>query len=104
MHAQAQLTLTQYIGDTQFSFVSRIAGTFIGAVIGLAMWYIANGSGTDSAYGMAAVFAVVLPFLMAARLWYHTPVQIILVGCFGWVLCDRWRLTTTHRRSSRPPS
>lgn len=35
---QAQLTLTQFIGDTQFGFITRIFGTFFGAIVGLLIW------------------------------------------------------------------
>jgi hypothetical protein len=36
----AALTSTQFTGDTTFGFVVRVLGTFLGAIVGLTVWYI----------------------------------------------------------------
>jgi tetrahydromethanopterin S-methyltransferase subunit G len=35
----ATLTYSRFFGDTIFSFVNRVIGTFFGAVIGMVVWY-----------------------------------------------------------------
>jgi hypothetical protein len=61
------LTIAQFTADTVFGFAVRIVGTFLGAVLGMVIWYIGSGSGTGNPYGLAAVLAVVLPFMLFVR-------------------------------------
>jgi uncharacterized membrane protein YccC len=35
----AALTFSRFFGDTIFSFLNRVVGTFAGAVIGMLLWY-----------------------------------------------------------------
>ncbi|KAK4700228.1 hypothetical protein P7C70_g6023, partial [Phenoliferia sp. Uapishka_3] len=69
----AALTSQQYVGDTTFQFVTRVFGTFGGALVGLVIWYIGAGTGHGSPYGIAACCAVAFPLLMFFRL-YYTPI------------------------------
>ena len=100
----AQTTLTLYAGDQLYrpvdlffvvppfltiewhSYVTRLAGTFIGLIVGLLVWYIGgchyrflslrsnaihsgNAHSNGSAYGTAASFGVFLVPLMFIRLF-----------------------------------
>jgi len=62
------LTISQYTADTIFGFVVRISGTFFGAVLGMAVWYIGSGSGDDNPYALLAILGVVLPFILFIRI------------------------------------
>ncbi|KAM0749705.1 hypothetical protein T439DRAFT_326581 [Meredithblackwellia eburnea MCA 4105] len=88
----AALTSTQYVGDTTFNFVIRVFGTFAGAVIGMVMWYIGAGKGTGSPYGIAAVAAVCLPFIMFYRIYYQpVPTAILPAVTCMLVLGYSWQ-------------
>jgi hypothetical protein len=85
-----QLTLARFRGDTTFGLTARITSTFLGGIVGCAMWYISTGMGTGNAYGLAVVCAVCFPFFFYARLYWPGPpmtniiffVTIILVSVF----------------------
>ena len=64
----AALTISLFTADTIFGFVMRILGTFLGTIFGMAIWYIGSGNGTGNPYGLGAVLAVVLPFLLFFRI------------------------------------
>lgn len=64
----ASLTISQFTADTIFGFVCRLFGTFLGAVLGLLIWYMGSGSGTGNAFGLAAIMAVVLPVMIFVRI------------------------------------
>ncbi|KAF8642481.1 hypothetical protein AX16_009482 [Volvariella volvacea WC 439] len=70
-----QLTIARFRGDTAFGLVARIMSTFGGGVVGIAMWYIACGSGREEtfAYGLAAVCGFCFPFFFYARLYWPVP-------------------------------
>ncbi|KDQ16837.1 hypothetical protein BOTBODRAFT_241914 [Botryobasidium botryosum FD-172 SS1] len=58
-----------YSSDTTYGFLQRVIGCVLGGVIGMVMWYISAGNGRGNAYGLAAVFAVVLLFGIPYRIW-----------------------------------
>ena len=62
------LNISQYTADTIFGFVMRISGTFCGAVLGMAIWYIGSGSGSGNPYALLAILGVVLPFIVFIRI------------------------------------
>jgi uncharacterized membrane protein YccC len=64
----AGLTVSQFTADTIFGFVVRVIGTFLGAVLGMVIWYIGSGNGSGNAYGLLAILAVVLPFITFIRI------------------------------------
>ena len=64
----AALTVAQFTADTIFGFVVRVIGTFLGALLGMIVWYTGSGSGTGNPYGLLAVLAVVLPFVLFIRI------------------------------------
>lgn len=61
------LTISQFTADTIFGFVVRILGTFLGALLGMVIWYIGSGCGTGNPYALLIILAVVLPFIMFIR-------------------------------------
>jgi hypothetical protein len=61
------LTISQFTADTIFGFVVRITGTFVGALLGMAIWYMGSGDGTGNPYALLGILAVVLPFIMFIR-------------------------------------
>ncbi|KZO95427.1 hypothetical protein CALVIDRAFT_599211 [Calocera viscosa TUFC12733] len=73
----AQLTLQRWAGDTIIQWVWRIIATFCGAAIGTTLWYISSGSSQGNAFGLAAVGAVVLPFIFFLRL--NSPYIVMYV-------------------------
>ncbi|EIW75984.1 hypothetical protein CONPUDRAFT_93215 [Coniophora puteana RWD-64-598 SS2] len=74
-----QLTTARFRGDTAFGLVARIISTFCGGIVGTVIWYISTGLGRGNPYGLAAVFAVVFPFLFYARLYWPVPSMVNLV-------------------------
>jgi hypothetical protein len=62
------LTIAQFTADTIFGFVVRLVATFLGALLGMILWYIGSGSGDGNPFGLAAVLAVVLPFILFIRI------------------------------------
>ena len=62
------LTISQYTADTIFGFVVRICGTFFGAVLGMAIWYIGSGNGPGNPYALLAILGMVLPFIVFIRI------------------------------------
>lgn len=90
----AQLSLMPYASDFIGGLLTRLAGTILGGVIGLACWYIGSGSGPGNAYGLATIMAVVIIALMWWRLFappeqmqatIMTAATIYLVVGYSWV-------------------
>ena len=81
------LTLAQFTADTIFGFVIRIIGTFLGALLGMVIWYIGSGSGTGNPYALSAVLAVCLPFIMFIRINFVKSSCILLITRFTSLLC-----------------
>ncbi|KAI0820568.1 hypothetical protein BC628DRAFT_1330069 [Trametes gibbosa] len=92
-----QLTLARFRGDTTFGLVARIVSTFMGGLIGTAMWYISTGSGEGNPYGLAAVIGVCAPFFFFWRLYWPVPpmTNIILFVTTALVLGFSWQNTHT---------
>ncbi|KAI0291950.1 hypothetical protein BC826DRAFT_1020543 [Russula brevipes] len=65
----AQTILTVYAGDQIFNYVIRIGGTLLGLGVALLMWYIGNGNGNGTPYGLAASFAVLIIPVLFVRLF-----------------------------------
>ena len=59
-----------------FSIVTRIAGTVIGCVLGMVLWYISTGTGRGNPYGLAAATGVAFIPLMFFRIF--APVALLL--------------------------
>ncbi|KAI0641257.1 hypothetical protein C8Q79DRAFT_919931 [Trametes meyenii] len=92
-----QLTLARFRGDTTFGLVARIISTFMGGLVGTAMWYISTGSGQGNAYGLAAVIGVCAPFFFFWRLYWPVPpmTNIIFFVTTALVLGFSWQNTHT---------
>ncbi|KAI0371992.1 hypothetical protein BV20DRAFT_940807 [Pilatotrama ljubarskyi] len=65
----AQTTMNIYASDQVFNYAMRLAGTFIGAVLGMVCWYIGSGHGTGNPYGLAAIAAAFLLPLIFVRIF-----------------------------------
>ena len=72
----------------------RVVGTVLGGLIGMVCWYIGAGSGPGEPFGMAAVMAVVIVFLMWGRLftspalmqfWILMAATVFLTVAYSWV-------------------
>lgn len=74
-----QLTLARFRGDTTFGLVARIFSTFAGGLFGTSLWYISTAKGIGNAYGLAGVFAVVLPFAFFVRLNWPGPPMVNMI-------------------------
>ncbi|CDO69808.1 hypothetical protein BN946_scf184803.g6 [Trametes cinnabarina] len=92
-----QLTLARFRGDTTFGLVARIISTFMGGLVGTAMWYISTGSGQGNPYGLAAVVGVCAPFFFFWRLYWPVPpmTNIIFFVTAALVLGFSWQNTHT---------
>ncbi|KAI0353282.1 hypothetical protein OH77DRAFT_1407363 [Trametes cingulata] len=92
-----QLTLARFRGDTTFGLVARIVSTFMGGLMGTAMWYISTGSGHGNAYGLAAVIGVCAPFFFYWRLYWPVPpmTNIIFFVTTALVVGFSWQNTHT---------
>lgn len=90
------LTISQFTADTIFGFVVRISGTFLGAVLGLLIWYMGSGRGTGNAYALSAILAVCLPFIVFIRIHFVCPfLNILTIGIFISDAC--YHLLHHHR-------
>lgn len=56
----AQTGLGVFTGEQVFNFVQRMAGTCIGVVMGMVLWYIGAQRGLGNAYGVTAAFVGIL--------------------------------------------
>ncbi|KAF8179112.1 hypothetical protein BJ912DRAFT_1128563, partial [Pholiota molesta] len=62
----AQTGLAMYAGDQIASFIVRLAGTLVGLLIGMTVWYIGAGLGHGNPYGVVIATTIALaPFLLA---------------------------------------
>ncbi|KAF3906893.1 hypothetical protein ABW21_db0209595 [Orbilia brochopaga] len=77
----AQLTISQYMGEFIFSITMRTLGTVIGGVMGLIVWYIGSGSGPGNPYGIMAILAPFVIFIMALRIF--APMALLMPTIMG---------------------
>ncbi|KAF8972501.1 hypothetical protein BDZ97DRAFT_1649682 [Flammula alnicola] len=100
----AQTGLAIYAGDQIANFVVRLAGTLIGLVIGMGVWYIAAGLGHGNPYGLTVATTVFLaPFLFARiagpprqlPLWIMTAVTIVFVIGYSWINANMFVIANT---------
>ncbi|KZT02812.1 uncharacterized protein LAESUDRAFT_729774 [Laetiporus sulphureus 93-53] len=83
----AQTTLNIYAADQIWNLVLRLAGTFVGLVVGLLCWYIGSAKSDGSPYGMAASVAVFLFPVLFLRLFAPPKyVSGIMMGAVTWAL------------------
>ncbi|KAG6910622.1 hypothetical protein DXG01_009131 [Tephrocybe rancida] len=91
----AQTGLAVYAGDQIAGFFVRIAGTILGLLVGMAVWYIgAGGLGPGNPYGVViATTAFAAPFLLGRlaapsqqmMLWIMTGVTVVFVVGYSWI-------------------
>ncbi|KIW40722.1 uncharacterized protein PV06_07899 [Exophiala oligosperma] len=89
-----QFALAPYTADFLFGLILRLCGTVLGAIIGLAAWYIGAGDGPGNPYGMAAILAPAIVVAMWLRLFTKpvflqaimiTTATVYLVVAYSWV-------------------
>ncbi|RDB27383.1 Uncharacterized protein C57A7.05 [Hypsizygus marmoreus] len=90
----AQTGLAVYAGDQIAGFIVRLAGTVLGLLVGMAVWYIGAGSGDGNPYGIViATTAFVAPFLLGRlaapaqqmMLWTMSGVTVVFVVGYSWI-------------------
>lgn len=64
-----QTGLAVYAGDQLLQTVQKMAGTAIGLVLGMAIWYAGAGNGSGNAIGLGALVFVLMTPIMAFRLF-----------------------------------
>ncbi|KAG2140498.1 uncharacterized protein EDB93DRAFT_1241857 [Suillus bovinus] len=99
----AQLTLARFRGDTTFGLIARIISTFVGGLIGTAIWYISAGNGRGNPYGLAAVCAVCYPSFFFARLYWPIPPMTNLIIWVTAALVMGYSYEDTHLTVSSSP-
>ncbi|KAJ4488072.1 hypothetical protein J3R30DRAFT_3433086 [Lentinula aciculospora] len=100
----AQTTLNIYASDQVFNLVIRLVGTFVGAVLGLAAWYIGDGNGVGNPYGAAAVTAVfMLPLLFVRNFAPQRFLPGVLLGCATFALVIGYSWVDGHVPQSPSP-
>jgi Putative ER transporter, 6TM, N-terminal/Fusaric acid resistance protein-like len=101
------LTIAQFTADTVFGFVCRIVGTFLGALLGMVIWYIGSGSGMGNAYGLLACLAVCIPFMMFIRVNFVRPlvslIQVYLTPMPAIIFCITATLIIGYSWHDVPP-
>lgn len=93
-----QLTIARWRGDTTFGLVARIMSTFLGGIVGSAVWYISTGTGHGSPYGLAATCAVAFPLFFYARLYWPGPPMTNLIFFVTTALTLGYSWQNTHFR------
>jgi len=90
----AQTILSPYAGDQLYNYVIRLVGTALALMTALLIWYIGNGSGTGSHYGLAISYAVFIIPVMFIRLFApakYLPglilgsITVTLITAYSWV-------------------
>uniref|UniRef100_A0A0W0FWJ3 ER transporter 6TM N-terminal domain-containing protein n=1 Tax=Moniliophthora roreri TaxID=221103 RepID=A0A0W0FWJ3_MONRR len=83
----AQTTMNIFASDQIFNLFTRLLGTIIGLVLGLAAWYMGNGHGNGNPYGAAASMAFWCFPLVFLRL-YAPPQYLtgLLLACATFAL------------------
>lgn len=77
----SQLVTARHRGEVLFGLFTRAIATFLGAIIGLIIWYIASGNGIANHYAMAVVTAVAFPIVMLGRLNFPGPPITPIITC-----------------------
>lgn len=89
-----QLGLVPYAAEFTFGLLLRIAGTVIGGILGMVVWYIGAGNGPGNSYGMAAIMVPFILVLMWFRLFGSpafiqafiiTAATLYLTAAYSWV-------------------
>ncbi|KAH9067948.1 hypothetical protein EDB87DRAFT_1700654 [Lactarius vividus] len=93
----AQTILTVYAGDQVYNYVVRLLCTFLGLLTALLIWYIGNGSGNGSPYGLAASYAVLSVPVMFIRLFAPAKyLQGVILGCITVTLITGYSWIDGH--------
>ncbi|TIA79417.1 hypothetical protein D6C76_03603 [Aureobasidium pullulans] len=100
----AQTGTASFSAEFNFAFVTRIAGTVAGGVLGMLGWYIGSGIGIGNPYGLGAVLAVYSVILMWFRLYTPPPlIPAVMIGGATVILVIGYSYIDTHLPSYGNP-
>ncbi|KDR68787.1 hypothetical protein GALMADRAFT_78068 [Galerina marginata CBS 339.88] len=100
----AQTGLGVYAGDQIAGFIIRLAGTLLGLLVGMAVWYIGAGLGHGNPYGVVVAATVILAPCIFLRisgppaqvgLWTMMSVSVVFVTGYSWINANQVVLTNT---------
>ncbi|KAG7095005.1 hypothetical protein E1B28_005799 [Marasmius oreades] len=100
----AQTTMNIYASDQIFNLITRLMGTAIGLVLGLAAWYMGNGHGIGNPYGIAATVGLWNIPLVFLRV-YAPPQYLagVLLACATYTLIVGYSWVDGHIPSYGSP-
>ncbi|MCO5565580.1 hypothetical protein L7F22_019254 [Adiantum nelumboides] len=99
----SQLCAARHRGEVLFGFFSRVIATFLGAIGGLIIWYIASGSGVASPYALAVVTAIAFPIVMMGRIHFPGPPITPIITCVTVALIVGYSWQDSHNPSFGSP-
>jgi hypothetical protein len=99
----SQFVSARHRGEVLFGLFSRVIATFVGAIGGLLIWYIASGNGVANPYAMAAVTAVAFPIVMAGRINYPGPPITPIITCVTVALIVGYSWKDAHNPTPGSP-
>lgn len=93
----AQTGLAVYAGDQILQTIHKLAGTALGLVYGMLIWYIGAGTGTGNRIGLGAAFFVFMIPPMALRIFAPPALmQFSMLGAVSVVLVVGYSWSNTH--------
>lgn len=99
----AQLCAARHRGEVLFGFFSRVIATFLGAIGGLIIWYIASGSGVANPFALAAVTAIAFPIVMMGRIHFPGPPITPIITCVTVALIVGYSWLDSHVETPGSP-
>ncbi|SCZ97335.1 BZ3500_MvSof-1268-A1-R1_Chr4-2g07145 [Microbotryum saponariae] len=89
----AQTFLSLYAGDQIMATIQKIAGTVVGLLYGMMIWYVGNGRGSNRIGTAASLFVFMLPLLALRnhappaqqQMAILTAVTTVLIVGYSWV-------------------
>ncbi|SCV69224.1 BQ2448_2244 [Microbotryum intermedium] len=89
----AQTFLSLYAGDQIIATIQKIAGTVVGLLYGMMIWYIGNARGSSRIGAGAAMFVFMIPLLVVrnhaplaqSQMAILTAVTSVLIVGYSWV-------------------
>lgn len=99
----SQLCSARHRGEVLFGFFSRVIATFLGAIGGLIIWYIASGSGVANPFAMAVVTAIAFPIVMMGRIHFPGPPITSIITCVTVALIVGYSWMDSHNPTPGSP-
>ncbi|PWN37634.1 uncharacterized protein FA14DRAFT_118501 [Meira miltonrushii] len=99
----SQLCAARHRGEVLFGFFSRVIATFLGAIGGLIIWYIASGSGVANPFALAVVTAIAFPIVMMGRIHFPGPPITPIITCVTVALIVGYSWMDSHNPTPGSP-